>query len=173
MEFEPDKRLYNPSLAGGCLLDMGIYPIALMNLFVKGNPKALKVKANFASTGVEDSVHMTFAFENVIADLSTSFREELPNKAYLIGESGVIEIPDFWSATQCKLFHGIELVEEFDDGRLGSGFEFQLESFNQTILNKEQENKIMPLDTSLRLQTLMGFVQAKLSKIKFKLLAEN
>jgi len=173
MEYDPDKRLYNPALAGGCLLDMGIYPIAFMNLFVRGNPKALKVDASFAPTGVEDSVNMKFEFDNVIASLSTSFKQQLANNAFLIGESGIIEIPNFWSATQCKLYKGIELIEEFDDGRLGSGFEFQIESFNQNILNYEQESKVMPLDTSLRLQTLMTFVQAKISKIKFKLLNEK
>ena len=173
MEYEPEKRLYNPDLAGGCLLDMGIYPIALMNLFVKGNPQGLKVNASFAPTGVEDSVQMTFAFENLIANLSVTFKEKLANKAYLIGETGIIEIPDFWSASQCKLYHGVELVDEFDDGRLGSGFEFQIESFSKNILNKEQESKIMPLDTSLRLQTLMTFVQAKVSKLKYKHLTDK
>ncbi len=173
MEYEPEKRLYNPDLAGGCLLDMGIYPIALMNLFVKGNPKALKVHASFAPTGVEDSLQMTFAFENLIATLSTSFKEELPNKAYLVGETGIIEIPDFWRASQCKLYQGAEVVDEFDDGRLGSGFEFQIESFSKNIINREQESSIMPIDTSLRLQALMAFVQAKISKIKYKLITEQ
>ena len=173
IEYEPEGRMYNPDLAGGCLLDMGIYPIALMNLFVKGNPKGLKVKASFAPTGVEDSLEMTFAFDNLVADLSTSFKEKLSNKAYVIGENGIIEIPDFWGARQCKLYQGIELIDQFNDERLGSGFEFQIESFTRNILNKEQESKIMPLDTSLRLQTLMTFVQAKVSKLKYKLLSEQ
>ena len=173
MEYDPEQRLYNPDLAGGCLLDMGIYPIALMSLFVKGNPQGLKVTASFAETGVEDSVQMKFGFEDIVASLSASFKEELANNAYLIGESGIIEFPNFWSATQCKLYHGAELIEEFDDGRLGSGFEFQIESFSNNILKKQQESSIMPLDTSLRLQTLMAFVQAKLSKLKYNIITSN
>ena len=173
MEYEPERRLYNPDLAGGCLLDMGIYPIALMSLFTKGNPQGLKVRASFAETGVEDSLQMKFGFDGLVANLSASFKEKLPNNAYLIGESGIIEIPNFWSATQCKLYHGTEVVEEFDDGRLGSGFEFQIESFGDNILNKQQESSIMPLDTSLRLQTLMFFVRAKLSKLKYKLVSSE
>lgn len=166
MQYEPEQRLYNPELAGGCLLDMGIYPIALMNLFVSGDPQYLKVEASFAPTGVEDSVLMEFKFDNLLATLSASFKEVISNKAYLIGELGIIEIPDFWGATECKLYHGDELIETFDDGRMGTGFEFQIESFNKNILNKEQESNVMPLDRSLRLQTLMALVQAKLTSLK-------
>ena len=151
MKYEPQQRLYNPDLAGGCLLDMGIYPIALMNLFVSGDPQDLKVSATFAPTGVEDSVQMNFKFDDINANLSATFKEILSNHATLVGELGVIEIPNFWSATECKLYQGDKLVDEFNDGRMGSGFEFQIESFNNTILNKEQESIVMPLDRSLRL----------------------
>jgi len=169
MEYKPEGRLYNPDLAGGCLLDMGIYPIALMNLFVQGMPYALKVSGTFAETGVEDSVHMQFAYTDVVASLSSSFKEHLSNKAYLIGDQGVIEIPDFWRAEECKLYTtSSQLEDSFKDGRLGSGFEFQIEAFSRNILQGLRQSAVMPLKTSLRLQNMMALVRAKLSKQRLK-----
>ncbi len=38
LPFDPDRREYDAELAGGCLLEMGIYPVALAFLFVGRDP---------------------------------------------------------------------------------------------------------------------------------------
>jgi len=161
-KYEPEGRLYNPELAGGCLLDMGIYPIALTNLFAQGQITKLEVDATFAPSGVEDFLKMEFQFSNLTAALITSYKEHLPNTAYIRGSEGTIKIPNFWSAGECILYQDGEISEVFNDGRHGSGFEFQIESFSQNILNGEKESSVMPLQQSLRLQELMDQVKAHL-----------
>ncbi|MBT8142495.1 MAG: Gfo/Idh/MocA family oxidoreductase, partial [Gammaproteobacteria bacterium] len=159
MPFNAQGRLYNPDLAGGSLLDVGIYPIALTWLFAQALPAKIDVVSRFAETGVDDDLAMLLSFRDFTASLSCSFRATLPNRAFVVGDEGYIELPDFWSARQCKLFTADKLIDEFDDARQGSGFEFQIESFSQDILHKRKESRIMPLSTSLALQTIMHAVR--------------
>ena len=45
LPYDPDRREYNAELAGGCLLEMGIYPIALAWLFMQRDPENIQVTA--------------------------------------------------------------------------------------------------------------------------------
>jgi predicted dehydrogenase len=46
-----EKREYNAELAGGCLLEMGIYPVAFTALFAGEDPDDISVVARHAPNG--------------------------------------------------------------------------------------------------------------------------
>jgi predicted dehydrogenase len=152
VEYIPGDRMYEPELAGGCLLDMGIYPLALTQHFMQEQPLNARYSYRRASTGVEDDLLILAEYDDARASLGTSFRAKLQNSAYITGELGNIEIPSFWRANKCALFELDNKVDEFIDKRLGSGFEFQIEAASEAILQGEQECELMPLSTSLTLQ---------------------
>jgi len=62
-EFDNSSRLFNKTLGGGSLLDIGIYPIfvALSNF---GEPKHINAKATFFKNGVDSSCDITFEYDN-------------------------------------------------------------------------------------------------------------
>lgn len=133
MPFDPVSRVYNRELAGGCLLDMGIYPIALAWLFMRQDPVDCHVISRFAPNGADDEVVMTFDYGDRHATLATSYRCKLPNSAFIVGEEGLIEIPEFWRAQECTLFRLGEQVDHFQDDRRGDGFEFEIEAVNRDL----------------------------------------
>ena len=49
-EVDVNSRLYNPNLAGGALLDVGIYPILLSNFIMNDIPKEINATAVMTST---------------------------------------------------------------------------------------------------------------------------
>jgi predicted dehydrogenase len=79
LPYEETRREYDKSLAGGCLLEMGIYPIALSHLFMRKDPTAIHVVARKAPNGVEDDLAILFNYDNAVATLGTSFRCKLQN----------------------------------------------------------------------------------------------
>jgi predicted dehydrogenase len=159
--YDPQSRLYDTSLAGGCLLDMGIYPIAIARYFTESNPDSLQVVSRHAPNGVDDDVAMLFNYDNCIATLTTSFRCKLPNTAYIVGSEGFIVIPHCWSARECQLFVMHDQVDEFVHERRGSGFEFQIESVSNDILQGYKQSKVVTHATSLAFQQDMDRVRAK------------
>ncbi|MDX2413112.1 MAG: Gfo/Idh/MocA family oxidoreductase, partial [Woeseiaceae bacterium] len=141
--YDPNSRLYDPSLGGGCLLDMGIYPIAIARYFTGQSPEAIHIVSRHAPNGVDDDVAMLFNYDNCIATLATSFRCKLPNTAYIIGTEGYVEIPHGWSARECHLFTMHEQIDSFTDNRRGSGFEFQIEAVSNDILQGRKESAVV------------------------------
>ena len=143
VHYEPKSREYAKELGGGCLLDMGIYPIALDALFNISEPTTEFVSHHLATNGVEDDVTWIYQRGQVTSTLHTSFRSRLNNDAWLIGSKGTIRIPDFWSAKECFLYDGNSLVEHFADAREGSGFEFEISHASDKILKGEKESSIV------------------------------
>jgi predicted dehydrogenase len=158
--FDPEDRVFNAALAGGCLLDMGIYPIAIARLFIDQDPEDVHVISRHAPNGVDDDVSMLFDYGGRVATLATSFRSKLPNTAFVIGTEGYIEIPHFWSARECRLVVMHDVVDTFQDGRQGSGFEFQIESASADILAGRTQSAIVPHAASLAFQEDMDRVKA-------------
>ena len=144
LPFDPDRREYDARLGGGCLLEMGIYPVAIAGLFIGGEPDTIKVVARKAPNGVEDDVQMLFDYgdndSGCSATLATSFRSKLQNWAYLIGEEGYIAIPDFFRAGECYLYHLDQCIEHFQDGRKSLGFNYETTAVNEDILAGRQQN---------------------------------
>ena len=160
--YDPSSRLYDPDLAGGALLDMGVYPVALAWLFLQQHPTSLSVVGHRAPTGVDDDVTMRFDYPGVVATLSTSFRCKLPNAAYVIGDEGTIQIPDFFRAQSCSLFHGDEHVDHFEDDRTSLGFEYEVTAVSDDILQGRQQSDVVPWAASLAIQDHLARVLALL-----------
>ncbi|MFT5312463.1 MAG: putative dehydrogenase [Paraglaciecola sp.] len=162
----PGDRMYEPTLSGGCLLDMGIYPLALAQYFLSQQPLTSQYSCRFAATGVEDDLIILADYPEARATLATSFRAKLQNSAYIIGDQGYIDIPNFWRADRCSLFTLDTQIDEFADQRKGSGFEFQIDAASQAIKLGRRETELMPHSTSLILQRQMDSIRSALEKIR-------
>jgi predicted dehydrogenase len=164
LPYSPDRREYNAELGGGCLLEMGIYPVAIAWLFLQQDPDDIQVICRKAPNGVEDDVQMLFNYgdndSGCSATLATSFRSKLQNWAYIIGEEGYIAIPDFWRANECRLYELDDCVDHFRDGRKSLGLDYETVAANEDILAGRQQNRIMPWSNTLRFQEHMSRVKA-------------
>jgi predicted dehydrogenase len=160
LPYDETKREYDKNLAGGCLLEMGIYPVALSHLFMQKDPLSMSVVARKAPNGVEDDLSMLFNYGDAVATLGTSFRCKLQNWAYIIGEKGYIAIPDFWRAKECFLYELDTQVESFSDERKSDGFDYQINSVCDDVLNNKKQSSIVPLASSLQFQELIARVRA-------------
>ena len=160
LPYTPDSRAYNAELAGGCLLDMGVYPVALVALFVARDPESINVIARYAPNGVEDDVVALLDYPDFVASIATSFRCKLPNSACIVGDEGYIVIPDFFRARECQLWVLDDLVERFEVNRDGNGFEYEIDAVNRDLIAGRRQSGIVPLSESLRFQVYMDRIRA-------------
>jgi predicted dehydrogenase len=161
LTYSADKREYDAKLAGGCLLEMGIYPVALTTLFADADPQNISVVSRHAPNGVEDDVVATFNYPDFVATIGTSFRAKLRNWAYVIGEEGYIAIPDFWRANECQLWVLDDMVDRFDDGRSTNGFDYQIRAVNDDLIEGRVQSGTIPLAASLQFQHHMDLIRSK------------
>ena len=158
LQYDPLQRHFNPDLAGGSLLDLGIYPIAFSWLFLQEDPEAMKVISRRAPNGVDSDVNMLFEYETATANLHASFDVGLRNSAFIYGDQGYIEIPTFWHARECTLFQEGKRTERFRDKRKGIGFSFEMESVSCDLQEGKKESSVMPLANSLKFAEIMDRV---------------
>ena len=107
---DPDEtsRLLDPDLAGGALLDVGVYPIALAHLVFGGPPDDVAAVAHPGNTGVDEQNGMLLHFPGgAIALLASAVRTYLPEEVVIAGTEGRIRIPaSFFNTKRMEVIRG-------------------------------------------------------------------
>ncbi|NJN26854.1 MAG: Gfo/Idh/MocA family oxidoreductase [Cyclobacteriaceae bacterium] len=159
---QTNLRLFDPKLAGGALLDIGIYPIALSCLAMPQLPISICASSKKASTGVDSEESMVFEYLNgTTANLMASFLFDMPNDAYFIGTKGYISIPEFFMAKECFLYKNKQIAGHFVDDKPTVGYSYELEAVNNDLLAGKKQSEIMPWSVSIMLQKIMDIVKQK------------
>ena len=160
--YDPKLREYDAELAGGCLLEMGIYPIAIANLFAGREPNKIHAVGRRAANGVEDDVTATFEYGDFTGSIGTSFRARLRNAAYIIGTESYIVIPDAFRCSEAYLYKIEDLVDHFIAHRKTRGYEYQVIAMCEDIRAGRTQSPVMPLTNSLSFQNQIDAIKAQL-----------
>jgi predicted dehydrogenase len=173
LPFDAAHRCFNAALAGGALLDIGIYNLSLSQwaLALQGVHAAPTMQAtgHLAPSGVElrCAVQMRYA-DGTLSQFTCGFDAHDRNTLCLHGERGVIELgPNFWQATQAQLrLHGAEpdtVPAPFEV----NGFEYQIDAATAAIrAGLIEEPRMLHAQTLAVLQQIDALRQA-LGAVKF------
>ena len=131
---DPDGRLLNRALGGGALLDVGIYPIFLAQLFF-GKPDFMQNQALVGDTDVDVFEQLLLGWDDgQMAALEASIVSQQPNRAILSGSEGYIEFSHDWHLAKSLTLvknNGPEHNIEFDFP--GLGYQFEVEEVNRCL----------------------------------------
>jgi|AntAceMinimDraft_17_1070374.scaffolds.fasta_scaffold31539_3 predicted dehydrogenase len=137
------RRLLNPKLFGGTLLDNADYNIFLSQDVFKEYPIKINAQATFASTGVEDTCSILLKYPSGgMAQLYSSFQCETKQEAIVYGEKGYIELKEYWHGTKIVLSLGNEL-KSFKYPHIANGFEYEIESVEKAIKEGKIEDDLL------------------------------
>jgi len=125
---EEDSRMLNMELAGGSLLDMGVYPIFLAYA-IFGKPEQILATAHFHKTGADLQTAVILKYKNGIASLMSGFRSQSDMVARICGTKATITIDPIWHETQgYKLFYPKEQNQATSVSlpTLGKGYSYEI-----------------------------------------------
>ncbi|MDR2752517.1 MAG: Gfo/Idh/MocA family oxidoreductase, partial [Clostridiales bacterium] len=106
-DFNPKNRLYDPSLGGGALYDVGVYVIALSRLIFPEMPSEIKAVADFAQNGVDSQCAISLKYPGGgISRLFCGITSSEPDDCLISGEKGFIKLEKFWASKKARLFVG-------------------------------------------------------------------
>jgi predicted dehydrogenase len=160
-------RVLAPGLAGGGLLDIGIYPLNLA-AFVLGDIVAAQADAELGATGVD--VHTVFNLRHAGGRRSQgmcSLRTTTPCRATVFGSDGCIDItPPFYAAQQLRVMRGVRgwedtPVQVIDKPWRGNRYVAQVEEVNRCLRAGLAESPAMPLDETVALVGWMDAMRAQ------------
>ncbi len=160
--YDMSRRLLNPKLGGGALLDIGLYPVFDVLWFL-GNPLGISTSAEIASTGVDQSISARFEYKDgVSASVFASFYAASGVGTDLFCEKGTlrlrrssavdqwleVDMPGedvncmTWDNSECGLKQeALEVMKCLDSGRL--------------------ESDKMPHSMSIRLMKILDHIRRK------------
>jgi len=159
-----NRRLLNPKLFGGTLLDNADYNIFLSQDVFKEYPIEIAAQATFADTGVEDACSILLKYPSGgLAQLFSTFRCETKQEAVIYGENGYIEFKEYWHGTQIVRNIGGK-IETNDYRYSANGFECQIEAVEKSILQGKVEEDIIPHFASLEVATIIDEVASLINR---------
>ena len=159
--YPKERRLLNPNLAGGGLLDMGVYPISFYNLINNVKIKNIDAKAELTSTGVDKTTYIKITdANNSITNIKSSIGEHFDNNASLIYDNVKIKIQDFSRSNKFYIND-----KEYNIPYEGEGFVHQIRSFVNTIKKNKIENSIANHTLSMKTLKIMDQVRNKIGLI--------
>ncbi|MDF7799258.1 Gfo/Idh/MocA family oxidoreductase [Pontiellaceae bacterium B1224] len=162
-EFSKDHRMCNKALAGGALLDLGVYPITFADIVFNAVPTRIQSSAFIGETDVDDRSFYQLDYPGGrFAQLSSSFTHVAPNDAFVFGSKGFIRVPMFWmtKALEINLF-GEEpemLPLPYGDGE---HFKFEIDHAMQCINAGKLESDIHPLSKTKSIMQTMDTLRAQ------------
>jgi len=159
---DPEDRLLNHELAGGVLLDLGVYNLS-MSQWLFGEPvEDFSVQGLLGDTRVDEHDDITLVYPGARTSVfSNSMNTQLDNDLTIYGDDGRITVhPMFWNATRATLSVNDGLscrddVQTLDREFRATGMEYEIEEAVRCINNGLKESPVMPLRDTLDTTVLM------------------
>ena len=158
MDADKEGRLLNPALAGGSILDIGIYPIFLA-YFIFGKPERILSSAKFHNTGAEVQTAMIFEYSNAQAILYSGLVSKTEMKAEISGNKGAILIDPRWHNAQGFTLEINDNQEHFDLPTLGKGYTHEIDEVHKCLNTGKVQSDLWSHQNSLDLMTIMDEVR--------------
>lgn len=97
-------RWLNPSLAGGALLDVGVYTVAYASMVFGAPPIRVQASAHIGESNVDEQTALLLTYPGgALGLLSCAVRTNTPQDMNIQGTEGSIHVPAFWHATSATL----------------------------------------------------------------------
>ena len=160
--FQADRRLFNQSLGGGSLMDVGIYPVFLA-LLILGKPASVKAVASIGRSNVDESCGILFKYRNnKMAMLHCSIVTQTPTEAYIYGEKGSIRINTRWhEPTSLTLLLNDAEPKDFFFEYPSQGYHYEAEEVMRCLGEGRAASEMLSLDFSLDLIELLDQIRTK------------
>ncbi|MEO9150889.1 MAG: Gfo/Idh/MocA family oxidoreductase [Lapillicoccus sp.] len=160
LDLPAEHRLKNPDLAGGAILDLGVYPVSFV-VDLLGAPADVRAVGRLTETGVDGHVAMVLGYDGkTIAQVDTTLWTKTPTSAVVSGTTGSLEVVggDFYGGGRTVLHRSSErdrpVVDEFQVDVV-NGFQFQAAEAARCIAAGLHESPVMSWDSSRAVMAVM------------------
>ena len=161
--FDKEHRMRNKALAGGALLDLGVYPITFAVIVFDAEPTRIQSSALMGDTEVDDRSFYLLDYPNGRhAQLASSYTHSTAMDAFVFGTTGYIRVPRFWEA------RGLEIYSEGREPEIlslpygdGENFKYEIDHAMKCIAAGKTESDVHPMSKALSIMRTMDTIRAQ------------
>ena len=168
-EYDMTNRFFNMDLAGGALLDIGVYALSLVRMFMGTENAEIQSQVKFAPTGADEQSSIIIKNDKEqMASVTLSLHAKQPKRATLCYDNAYIEIFEYPRADRAVItYTNDNHTEEITAGRLEDAMCYEIENMENAILNGKNTMKldytidVMNVMTKLRNEWNMKYPEEK------------
>ena len=159
--YDPGSRLWNADLAGGALLDIGVYPISFGAMLL-GEPEAVRALATPAPNGVDANTAVIARYTGGAVGLyHFGLWADSPRVAVITGTGGIITVaPPFYRPERLTLQRPGREPETRAITLPGHGFTYEAEEVARCLRAGLTESPVLTLDDTLAVMRTLDAVRA-------------
>jgi len=159
------RRIREPELAGGALLDVGVYPLNFCSMFFGNDVVRMESSVKLMDTGVDESESFSFYYADgreAHMHAGTVIRSD--RRCSICGTKGYIVVENVNNPEKITLYlaeedhriaHDIEIPPQI------SGYEYQVRACMKALENGDIECPDMPHSETIRVMELMDALRAQ------------
>lgn len=151
------ERMQNPELAGGALLDLGVYPINFALMTFHGEVKDITATAVMSPKGVDWINSVTLTFEDGrMAVLHSNMLVTTDRQGVIFGSNGFIEVQNINNCEEIRVYNKErEMIGKHQVPEQINGYEYEVLSCMKAIQEGKCECPEMPHEETLRVMKIM------------------
>ncbi len=165
MPFDPKSRLYDASLAGGALLDLGVYPVSFA-IDLLGVPSEVHAVGALTETGVDGQVSTSLVYPgHAQATLHTTLWAKTPTVALISGTEGYIEVAgSFYGQSSFKVTRLDGRVWTFDQPGV-KGLQYEAAEVARQVAAGEVESPRMSWQGTLDVMRTLDEIRRQIGLV--------
>ena len=162
--YDPTNRLFDPALAGGTLLDIGIYNLSLSQWLLRQEPTTFDVTGVLSPSGVDQKIEAVLHYAGgETSNFTCAFDRGAANEFVIEGGAGRIVVEGgFWEATALRLERPAEPVQRQQCPFACNGFEYEIAEAMRCIAAGAIESPAVPHADTLATLRLIDALRARL-----------
>ena len=158
-EYDMKNRFFNRALAGGAMLDIGVYALSIVRSFMNETPRHIKSQWKKAPTGVDEQASILLQNDQgQMATVALSLHSKQPKRAMISCEKAYIEIMEFPRADHAVITDAATGEKrEVSSGRRADALFYELSDMESAVksgmdsgMMLRYSEDVMDIMTSLR-----------------------
>jgi len=158
-----NPRLTEPALAGGALLDLGIYPVSFAHM-VLGVPARITATGVLTKKGVDSQASAIFDYaDGAQAVITTTLITGTPCRAAISGTLGRIEIDrTFYNPANMRVVMRDGTTTEYPNTYKGHGLREQAAELERMVRNAEIESRLLTHKMSIEIMQSLDEIREQI-----------
>ena len=158
-EYDMSNRFFNRNLAGGAILDIGVYALSFVRWFMSSKPDQILSQVKYAPTGVDEQASILLKNkEEEMATVILSLHAKQPKRGTVCFDKGYIEIFEYPRGEEAVITYTEDVHKEvIKEGSTNNALKYEVEDMEEAI--RISESDIMYLDYTKDVMDMMTAIR--------------
>lgn len=157
-------RMSDPALAGGALLDLGVYPLNFASMLFGDDVIRINASCSYTNQHLDEQDNISLIYrDGKTANLVSSMIGISDKRGEIVGTNGYIVVDNINNFRSMTVYDAEgKKVRFYKAPRQYTGYEYEVEEAVAAIQGDQTESTSMPLSETLRMMHMLDFIRSEM-----------